>query len=189
MIATLIAGIEDLSDREFITELFERYGRLMFSTAAGFTSDAYMKEDIVQDALVRLISKVSTLRALEERALVSYVAVTVKNTAISQLRRDGRELANRFFTDDDGDALEIPDGSSSVIDKIILRDELGKLADIWPRLKESEQFILESKYIGGYSDEELARAMGCRESSIRMMLTRARRHALQELEKVGVTNG
>lgn len=38
---------------------------------------------------------------------------------------------------------------------------------------------MEGKYILGYTDAELADMLGCKKSSVRMKLTRARRRAFQ----------
>ena len=72
-------------------------------------------------------------------------------------------------------------------DLMILSEENAQLREIWPMLSEDQRFILEGKYILGYSDKELAEQLQCNPSSIRMKLTRARRNALALLlQKKGV---
>ena len=47
------------------------------------------------------------------------------------------------------------------------------LAQLSPR----DSLLLQSKYIVGMTDEELAAAFGCKQSSVRMLLSRARHRA------------
>lgn len=186
MIAMLLTQVEEPGDREFLTDMFFNFSRLMYSTAGKFIESSFEKEDIVQEALVRLISKVDTLRSLQRRALASYIVVTVKHTAINHLRKSssGDSAVMGIYT---GNPEEIPDNGDDMDERIILRENLGKLSKAWPRLTEAERFILEGKYICGYTDAELAETLGCKENSVRMKLTRARRHALILLTEEGVT--
>ena len=66
----------------------------------------------------------------------------------------------------------------SLDDLLSLAGYRDLLKKIWPLLSEEERFLLEGKYVLGYKDNELAIKAGCKASSIRMKLTRARRHAL-----------
>lgn len=186
MIAMLLTQVEQPSDREFLTDMFYNFSRLMYSTAGKFIDSPFEKEDIVQEALVRLISKVDTLRSLQRRALASYIVVTVKHTAINHLRKSSTG-DKRILDVFSGDPDDIPGENDDLDDKLILNDNLSRLSKAWPKLSEAERFLLEGKYICGYSDAELSETLGCKESSIRMKLTRARRHALILLQEEGVT--
>mgnify|MGYP003331568060 CR=1 FL=1 len=186
MIAILLTNVDEPDDREFLTDMFFEFSRLMYNTAGKYSESSFEKEDIVQEALVRLIPKVSTLRTLSRRALVSYIAVTVKHTAINYLHKV-RAGDARLLDLSDSDADDLASDNVSMDERVILSDELGKLSKVWPRLKEAERLLLEGKYICGYTDAELAETLGCKESSVRMKLTRARRHALTLLTEEGVT--
>ena len=49
-------------------------------------------EDILHEAFLRLWQKVETLRDLPEKRCFNYVYTTVRNTALSHLRRSSRRL-------------------------------------------------------------------------------------------------
>ena len=59
------------------------------------------------------------------------------------------------------------------------------LRKIWSKLSEDEQVLLESKYILGYSDADLAVTLKCKPSSIRMKLFRAREKARKLIRSLG----
>lgn len=78
----------------------------------------------------------------------------------------------------------------SLDDMMILVERKAQLSRIWCRLSEEHRMLLEGRYILGISDEELAKQLHCKSSSIRMKLTRARRAASQLLinEESGESN-
>ena len=67
----------------------------------------------------------------------------------------------------------------SLDERIMLAEQKECLMQIWSSLPEEDRLLLEGKYILGYTDAELADMLGCKKSSVRMKLTRARRRAFQ----------
>ena len=61
MLPTVITEMENVSDRQFMADLYENYHRLMYRTAAKCAPDRDEQDEAVQDALVRLIAKVSLM--------------------------------------------------------------------------------------------------------------------------------
>ena len=57
MIPTFILVIEDLDDREFMSQLFVDFHRLMCHEARKIAKNDWIAEDIVQDTLLKLIDK------------------------------------------------------------------------------------------------------------------------------------
>ena len=56
--------------------------------------------------------------------------------------------------------------------------------NVWPQLSTQDKILLESKYILGYNDNEIGKLLGCKASSVRMYLTRARRRAVELISEV-----
>lgn len=170
-----------LSDREFMDQIYQDYIRLMYYTAKQYVSDPRHCDDIIQDSLVRLIGKVSTLRSCNEKALASYISITVRNTAINHLRQQKREQAE-FVSAEPGDDISTDD--AHVLDEhLMLVEQREQLSKLWPLVDEDVRQLLEGKYILGYDDAQLASMIGCQPGSIRMKLTRARRKALKILRE------
>ena len=155
--------MDDL-DREYMLWLYERYVSYLFFAAGKFTDSPSDREDLVHDTLLRLMRNISVLRNLEPNALAGYLYLTVKS---AWLDRNNRELPQ---TEDVLDALashEMEDRSLAKWDTEALKQKLPK----------REWFLLQTKYIIGCSDGEIGGILGCSTASVRMMLTRARRHA------------
>ena len=68
---------------------------------------------------------------------------------------------------------------------VIQRERWNTLAAVWPQLAPTERFLLEGRYFQQRSDRELSDDLGCGANSIRMMMTRARRHVQRLMRREG----
>lgn len=161
--------------RDFMETLYLEHRQLMLLTAGQYFSTQEDREDIVQDAMLRLLRHAVRLETMEMARVPGYIVFTVRSVAIDLLRKRSRAPENPL----DDDCAD--DGGVPVLDRIILEESLAKLRAVWPRLSPEEQLLLEGKYIWSCTDGELAEALGCQKGSVRMMLTRARRRALKAM--------
>lgn len=179
MVALICALPEEPGDRAFMLDLYQRFHRLMFSTARSYGREGDFPEEAVQESLVKLIGKVDLLRELSPKALASYVAATTRNTAVDLLRARERHAAASL---DDGTFSEL-ESPLAPLDELLGDRERGRrLSAALGRLSDTDRTLLEGKYLLEYSDETLARQLGCKASSVRGKLTRARRRAFRLLE-------
>lgn len=179
MLPMVISEIKAPDGRQFMTELYEDFGRLMYHTAKQWIDEPEEQKDVVQEALVKLIGKVETLRGLDRAQRASYVVHTVRNTAFKFLERRDRERS-KIITPD----FPVEGEGDRPLEELLLREEVkGAFRAAWQELPEREKLLLEGKYLLGQSDQELAEALGVRPGSVRMALTRAKRAALKEMER------
>lgn len=172
-----------MDSRNFLESLYQTYHRLMVQTARKWLDDPADQEDVIQEALVKLIEKEDLLRTLKKESLVCYIAHTVRNTAFKHLNK--QKNASALLTELDETRLdEAPTPISSVDDKLLQEEFCRSLRQAWSALPEREKLLLEGKYLFRESDEELAQVLGCKPESVRMALTRARRELLKQLEEV-----
>lgn len=179
MITSTFSSDNELSDKEFMVHLYTKYENLLFYTAQKYISERGSVEDVVQESLVKLHEKIRTIKPMPEIVLASYIRSTVRNTAINILKSTGYEEDRQISTENIIDVMDEHALSLDTLMQISRYCEL--LSKIWPELSKEEQFLLEGKYILGYSDRELSTELCCQPSSVRMKLTRARRHALSIL--------
>lgn len=179
MIAFICSTIESPDDRAFMTALYQDYERLMFSTARAYTSHLSDQQDIVQDALEKLIKKISDIRAFPRCILASYIVSTIRNTAINHLKRQSRIHGKVCSLEEDA-YFELEAPAPPPDDLLTLAESL---AELWSGLSDEDRILLEGKYILDATDEELASQLTCKVSSIRMKLTRARRRAFVRLSE------
>ena len=185
MIPFVILAIEDSDDRIFMTQLYKRYSGLMYSVAYSYMSDHQDAEDVVNDAVVRLIDKIPMLRKKDSCIIRSYVVSTMRRTSLNALKRRNRKLIVMKFFDDE--AMEnIPDEHSTVEADVITKVTHAEIVAILDKLPEREKNLLKWKYFDEYSDEEIAELLGINKDSVRAYLTKARRHMHALLERQGI---
>lgn len=179
MITSTFSSDNELSDKEFMVHLYTKYENLLFYTAQKYISERGSIEDVVQESLVKLHEKIRTIKPMPEIVLASYIRSTVRNTAINILKSTGYEEDRQISTEN---IIDVMDEHALPLDTLMQISRYRELlSKIWPELSKEEQFLLEGKYILGYSDRELSTELCCQPSSVRMKLTRARRHALSIL--------
>ena len=165
-------------DQEFILCIYEQFKRIMFSTAKKYVADITVVEDLVQDAIVKLLSKISTLRRLSQGSLSAYIVITVRNISINYLKHQNivdHHCADSEFNYDD---TEYQPYTPSPEEILLINEKKNEFRKVFDLLPDKDQDVLRGKYILGLTDMELAELYGCKVNSIRMVLTRARRNAL-----------
>lgn len=178
----LVDNASEISDREFVTYIYQEYKRIMYATVKRYCSDYHCCEEIMQECCARLTRKVEVLKGLPTAALASYVVATARNTAITYLRKTKKY---QEMTISMSDLSESVLAYEEPLDQYMLdREFKSEMRAIWAKLDEEARFLLEGKYYFGYDNKELAALLGCKVDSVRMKLTRARRQLKKLLEEV-----
>ena len=163
-------------DLEYFSSLFQKYSRLMFFTAERYINNGVDVDDIVQESFAKLLLHKEKLKTLSGDALSSYIYFTVKNTCINQQKNHKRVQEHELSYD----AL-----NESVILKTMIPfqqiEDNSSIEKMLNSLPDNERMLLTYKYLLDYSDSEISNILGCKPDSVRMMLSRARRKALQLL--------
>ena len=114
MILFLILAIENDEDRQLMLRIFQEFYPVMKARAFKYTNSHENAEDIVQDAIVRLIAKVPELHRLNKYQIATYVYKTVSSTAIDNLRKNSKYVD---IAELEHDAMDIDDGALPVEDE------------------------------------------------------------------------
>ncbi|MEG2483809.1 MAG: sigma-70 family RNA polymerase sigma factor [Lachnospiraceae bacterium] len=171
----------DENEKAFVEMLWNEYKPIMYSTALKYSQDSHQVQDIIQNSVEKIIHKASVLISLDRCALVTYIVLIVRSTAINYLKRAGLEL--RLFVEDcDSIINDIPDQMVSTENIIIDHETSANIQELLVKLSINDRLVLEGKYIIGLSDGELAKICGINKNSVRMRLSRARVHAKYILE-------
>lgn len=172
MIPYCIMVIEDDSDREFMSELYLTYNRLMYKNIIQMVHDPWATEDILQTVLEKLIDHIPELRKKDRNHLVNYIITACKNRARNYIRDAGRHP--QFPIDECRDIPDVENGQMFMEARMVEDDDRAELLYIWPKLDARSRELLEGYYVLEKSQEELANELGIQPNSVRMALTRAR---------------
>ena len=147
----------------------------LFQKAAVYTTNPHAKEDIVQNAVLRLMRNEDTLRTLDSAALTAYLALTVRSAALNYLREERR------------DSLPI-DGSVQLTleEQMLLGHRDGEIRAAIGHLSDRDRMALMGKYFLDLDNQALAELLEVTPGTLRTVLCRARGRALEELRKEGI---
>ena len=175
-----------LEEKQFFQNFYDEYKNYIYYTASKFSSDLAERDDLVQDATVRLIHNVSTLRQLNRYTTLHYILLTIKSVYIDGEKRKQKD--NVIFVDE-------RDLEAIMIEQCLIQDSGRKLdtnmavAKLKKELPARDWLVLEGKYLLELSQEEIGSLIGVAPDSVRMVLHRARSKARSILEQDAVMGG
>lgn len=140
--------------------LYDRYSRLVFSTAYRVLGDAHSAEDVVQDVFVRLWR--TPERYVEERGrFLGWMLSVTRNRAIDEVRSRRRRPLNESQVGNPDDPGSLSDDTpSEAADRAMagaeLVDQREMVRDALADLPEEQRLAIELAYYGGLTQAEIA---------------------------------
>jgi RNA polymerase sigma-70 factor (sigma-E family) len=142
------------------TTFVRTHSRSLYGTAYLLTGNPDAAEDLLQDTLAALFPKWT--RVAEAERSVAYVRRALANRFISARRRpSARELA----------VWELPDGPADLDVAVVVADR-RLLWQLLLTLPERQRAALVLRYFHDLPDAEIAPALGCREVTVRSLISR-----------------
>ena len=117
MIPTSISRMERGEDKDFLLELINENGSLMYAMAFQILGNEAVANDMVSEACMALMKKTAYLRTIAEEKQRLYILAIVKNNCLMYLRKHSRE---RLFYD--GHELETSLASEDAVDDALIAD-------------------------------------------------------------------
>jgi len=188
LIILAILSIENEDDKVFMSNIYINYYGLMYKNALGYVKEKHDAEEIVHDAFIKLIKKISLLKTFKCHTLASYIVFTIKSTSVDYLRSRNRDLKSMFLYGDDA-VNDIHDDTDSLEEIIINKYENEVLHKAVEQLNPKYQFTIENKYFNNMSDSDIAKILDITPDNVRKYLERARKALKKILEKEHNFNG
>src|SRR5579872_514424 len=162
MMAIHVAGsdrdlIERLQRREpqALAELYDRYGRLVYSLILRVVRDAGVAEDLVQETFLRVWNRAQGCDA-EKGSIGPWLLAVARNRSIDYLRSaGGRERHAVEFEESDHPALY-----TDMEQDILSADKAKILKSAVDKLSPNQRQVIELAYYEGLSQTEMAERMG-----------------------------
>ena len=141
-------------DQTALSELYERYGRLVYSFSLRVLQNSTLAEEATQDTFLKVWNQPQSWNP-ELGKLVSWLLTITRYTAIDRLRREKRVAPATTFSLDDrvfdmGERTE--DTEPDWLDGELLRS-------LMQRLPPEQRELLELAYFQGMTHTELAKAL------------------------------
>jgi RNA polymerase sigma-70 factor (ECF subfamily) len=174
------------ADADALSELYDRYNRLVFSLAVATVGDRATAEEIVLDVFTRVWEKAATYRG-EQARVSSWLSSITRYRAIDELRRRGArpQLESLDLADVAARTLRRANGPETAIE---LRLQRQRVRAALTELPEEQKQVLVLAYFQGYTHREIAEALdqplGTVKTRIRLGMQKLR--AMLHEEQVGV---
>jgi len=142
-------------DAGAMRELYEHYGRLIYSLIQRMVRNSAAAEDLVQETFLRIWNRIPAFDQ-ERGALGPWVLTVARNRAIDYLRStDGRMSAGVL----DLDRLEHPAQFADFDDRALSMDRARVLKEAFEKLTPNQKTVIELAYYEGLSQTEMAERM------------------------------
>lgn len=169
--------ISSADSKEFFQQFYEENKAFLFHIASQYAASIAERDDLMQEALVRLLRKAGVLREMGRTETASYIALTVKTVFLDMERRKCKERLVEL----DSETVEALLGRYSLEEPDLFANlEVEKIKK---GLSQRDWLALEGKYILGYSHRELSELLGVDGGTVRSLVSRARKKAKRILAR------
>jgi RNA polymerase sigma-70 factor (ECF subfamily) len=152
-------------------QLYEQHAPVMLGICYRYTSSIQEAEDVLQDAFVRVFSKLDQFR--EEGELGAWIRRIVVNCALNNLKKKQPKTSSW----EDQPETEHPPADADPMITI----QAKELANLIRQLPDGYRIVFNLHAIEGYTHEEIGKMMGIRTVSSRTQYMRARALLAQKL--------
>ena len=156
-----------MDKQEYINELYARYSDKVYAVCMKYLHNEDDAQDIMHDTYITAMNKICGLRKPEKAE--KWLCAVAANKCKDYIRK------NKPMFDSDGyeyenAAEETYSAENAVIDESVKND----LREIVNSLPTSQKNVVAGFYFESLSVKELARALSCTQSSVKVSLHRAR---------------
>jgi RNA polymerase sigma-70 factor, ECF subfamily len=142
-------------DPQALGELYDRYGRIVYSLILRVVRDTGIAEDLVQETFLRVWNRVQGFDATQG-AIGPWLMAVARNRAIDYLRsKSGRERNAVEFAETDHPSLY-----TDMEHDLLISDKARRVKAAMEKLQPNQRQVLELAYFEGLSQTEMAERMG-----------------------------
>ncbi|MCB0322446.1 MAG: RNA polymerase sigma factor [Bdellovibrionales bacterium] len=171
---------ETVRGRDALEELLGRHYEWMLRLCLLELRDNALAVDCAQEALVQAAQSIRAFRG--RSSLKTWLFVIVKRR-IARFRRKELRFRERFVAVEPEDVANNPDPSRSVERQLLATEENRRLAALVKLLPENQRFAVWLHYFEDLSIEQCAERIGCKASTVKTHLFRARSNLKSMIEQ------
>jgi RNA polymerase sigma-70 factor (ECF subfamily) len=151
-----LAGRLKRRDPQAMADLYDRYGRLVYSLIVRIVRDGALAEDLVQETFLGVWNRAQAFD--EERgALGPWLLTVARNRAIDYIRSvDGRMARSAYELVE----MENPALFANLESQMVNSDQARRIREALTKLNPTQRSVIELAYFEGLSQTKLAEKMG-----------------------------
>jgi RNA polymerase sigma-70 factor, ECF subfamily len=164
-------------------DLYDRYGKLVFSLIYRVVRDIGVAEDLVQETFLRVWNRAQGFDA-ERGALGPWLLAVARNRAIDYVRSAGGKMSRGAL---ELDAAEHPSVFVNFEAEVLSQDRARRVRGALGRLNENQRLVIELAYFEGLSQSEMAERMGQPLGTVKTWVRTALKNLRDDLAAKAIT--
>lgn len=180
MLILYTALIDDESDKLRFEEIYYSYHKRMYIVAKKILGNNEDAEDAVQVSLLNLARHMDKVPTGNGQVLNAYIFTTVRNVALSMLRKRSREIDTISMDD-----LPISIGGDP-LEAMMKQNDYDMLLAVISELPLSYREIVFLRYVQGKDVKEVAEIIGRTSNYVRVQTHRAKKQLADLCREVGM---
>lgn len=170
----MLAALSE-DDRDFVSGIFEEYGKQMYSIALDILKNEHDADDALQETMYKIIKYVDKFADDDKSKIRNKIMIglraSIRNTSFRQYRKQQNKNKHErdFFYESDED-------ESAIVDDIVIKGEdCRKIKDALLVLSSDLQDTVNLVYYCDFSCVEAAKFLGVTDNAVRNRLYHARK--------------
>lgn len=180
MLGVYLALIDEPSDKEKFTEIYNHYRDMMHRRAMSILHNTVLAEEAVQESFLKIAKNISKISSPVCSKTASFIVIIVRNTSYDILRREKPDRNVSLDEEISAENIEMPD-----INEVLSTVGLNFILEVINGMDDKYRDALSLKYLYGYSNNEIAKLLGITEDNARMRIYRAKAILKAKLEENG----
>lgn len=172
MLAALSEG-----DRDFVSGIFEEYGKQMYSIALDILKNEHDADDALQETMYKIIKYVDKFADDDKSKIRNKIMIglraSIRNTSFRNYRK--KQNKNKYESDEEKVEIDIEDESAIVDDIVIKGEDCRKIIEALLGLSSDLQDTVNLVYYCDFSCVEAAKFLGISDNAVRNRLYQARK--------------
>ena len=177
MLGFYLSLIDEPTDREKFTAIFDRYGSMMFSKAMSILHNAALAEEAVQESFLKIAKNISKISDPNCSKTAAFIVIIVRNTALDMLKTE-------HINDTEPLDEAIPDISSDTLSRIISNDGYNSLLNAVNGLDSIYSDVLMLKLVYGYDTASISKLMNIPVKTADSRIYRGKKLLMTKLEEL-----
>jgi len=167
-----LSVIDSVEDRDLLEQIYIRYKKELFYTAYDILRDSYEAEDVVQNAIIKLVDYLDQDLKVECNKTRCLLVIIVRSQSINIYNQKKNRKTMLVETYDDSATEDIDHNPENFI---LRMDNITEVAEALSKINKGYTDILTLKYTYEYTNGEIASMLGLKEDNVRQRLVRARK--------------
>ena len=168
-------------ERDKFTVLYETYGKIIYYTMKRGHFDEYTMEDLSQEIYMILSRHLDDIDLNDHVKTRNYIITVARNYCMNYMQRKYSKLEEPV---DDLEMLtDCFHESDNVLQKIIQKEQINKLAEEISKLDEKYKSVFELKYVNNFSKKEIADILKINKKTVEMRLYRVKKILMKKMKE------